>query len=138
MLGVASERFPKGGALTLNGITGVGMLAAGVFGVAFLGNIQDKQIDRELQAQNPGIHSRVMGQEKSSIFGNYKPIDQQKLQSLASSQQDGIVSIQASAKQGALATVAIFPAIMLLSYIGLMLYFRSIGGYKAIHLDEEE
>jgi len=138
MLGVASERFPKGGALTLNGITGVGMLAAGVFGVAFLGNIQDKQIDRELQAQNPGIHSRVMGQEKSSIFGNYKPIDQQKLQSLASSQQGEVVSIQATAKQGALATVAIFPAIMLLSYIGLMLYFRSIGGYKAIHLDEEE
>ena len=48
---------------------------AGVFG-AFLGNIQDKQIDSELKSQNPSIHSRIMGEEKSSVWGNYKPIDQ--------------------------------------------------------------
>lgn len=51
MLGVAAERFPKGGALTLNAIGGMGMLSVGVIGAVFLGNIQDRQIDRELVAQ---------------------------------------------------------------------------------------
>ena len=49
-----------------------------------------------------------------------------------------ISKIQTNAKQGALSTVAIFPAIMLVSYLGMMMYFRSIGGYKQIHLNEEE
>ena len=137
MLGIAGERFPRGGALTLNGITGVGMLAAGVFGAAFLGNIQDKQIDSELKSQNPSIHSRIMGEEKSSVWGNYKPIDQNKLESLSSTQKSTVGSVQASAKQGALSTVAVFPAVMLLAYIAMMMYFRSIGGYKPILLEDE-
>lgn len=37
MLGVVSERFPKGGALTLNITGGVGMIAAGVIGTVILG-----------------------------------------------------------------------------------------------------
>lgn len=36
MLGVAAERFPKGGALTLNAIGGMGMLSVGVIGAVFL------------------------------------------------------------------------------------------------------
>jgi hypothetical protein len=27
---------------------------------------------------------------------------------------------------------------MLVSYLGMMMYFRSIGGYRPIHLNEEE
>ena len=45
-----------------------------------------------------------------------------------------IQSITSAAKKNALATVAIFPTIMLLCYIGLMLYFKSIGGYKAVEI----
>ena len=37
MLGVAAEQFPKGGALTLNTLGGVGMLAVGVLGAPLLG-----------------------------------------------------------------------------------------------------
>jgi MFS family permease len=134
MLGVTAERFPKGGALTLNAVGGVGMLAAGVIGAAFLGNIQDKQIDRELQAQNPEIHAMVMGEEKTSVFGKYKPLDQSKAAELEESEKAVIADVQVTAKQSALATVAIFPAIMLLCYLGLIFYFRSKGGYKAIEL----
>ena len=137
MLGVTSERFPKGGALTLNAVGGVGMLAAGVIGAAFLGNIQDKQIDRELQAQNPAVHAKVMGQVKTSVFGKYKPLDHQKAAELVESEQAAIADVQTTAKKSALATVAIFPAIMLVCYLGMILYFRSKGGYKAVELEEE-
>jgi hypothetical protein len=30
------------------------------------------------------------------------------------------------------------PATMAICYLILILYFRSIGGYKAVHLDEDE
>ena len=39
------------------------------------------------------------------------------------------------AKKSALGTVAIFPAIMFVSYLLLIAYFRSKGGYKALALD---
>ncbi len=136
MLGVVSERFPKGGALTMNMISGVAMLAVGVVGAAFLGNIQDKQIDRELGRSNPTLHSQVVGNEKSSIFGAYRPLDQEKVAALPETEKSAIEQIIAQAKKSALFTVAIFPTIMLICYIILIFYFKSIGGYKQIHLDE--
>ena len=41
MLGVVSERFPKGGALALGFSGGVGMLAAGLLGGPGIGYFQD-------------------------------------------------------------------------------------------------
>jgi MFS family permease len=134
MLGIAAERFPKGGALTLNAIGGMGMLSVGVIGAVFLGNIQDKQIDRELFQQNPSVHEKVVAEEKSSVFGTYSPLDQEKIGSLGSDEKLVVETIKASAKKNALLTVAIFPAIMLVCYLILILYFRSKGGYKAEEL----
>jgi MFS family permease len=134
MLGIASERFPKGGALTLNAIGGMGMLSVGVIGAVFLGNIQDRQIDRELFQQNPAIHQKIVAEDKSSVFGKYKPLDQDKVLSLEGEEQTVVETIKTSAKKNALLTVAIFPAIMLICYLVLILYFRSKGGYKAEEL----
>lgn len=45
MLGVVSEQTPKGGALTLNAISGLGMLAVGTLGFPYIGTLQaDKNI----------------------------------------------------------------------------------------------
>jgi fucose permease len=137
MLGVAAERFPKGGALTLNAIGGMGMLSVGVIGAVFLGNIQDRQIDQELVAQSPALHARVVAGEKTSVFGRYQPIDQQKFEALPESDKDVVGEITASAKQSALMTVAIFPAIMLACYLILIFYFKSKGGYKPVELEAQ-
>jgi MFS family permease len=134
MLGVAAERFPKGGALTLNAIGGMGMLSVGVIGAVFLGNIQDRQIDRELYAENPAIHAQIVAGEKSSVFGKYQPIDQQKYESLSADQKAAVNDITASAKKNALLTVAVFPAIMLICYLILIFYFKAKGGYKPVEL----
>ncbi len=128
MLGVVSERFPRGGALTLNITGGVGMLSVGVLGAAFLGNIQDKAIDSTLEKENPELHAQVVGKEKLSIFGSYRPIDPTKA---SDKQKEEIKSIEATAKKGALSTVAIFPVIMFVSYLILIFYFKSKGGYQA-------
>lgn len=134
MLGVVAEQFPKGGALTLNTIGGVGMLGVGVVGAALLGNIQDSEIDRQLASQDQTLHSRVVGDAKVSVFGTYKPLDSKKVRALPEDEQTVIDSIQNDAKKTALTTVAIFPILMLACYLGLLLYFRAQGGYKAEEL----
>src|SRR5690606_35631740 len=62
MLGVVSERFPKGGAMTRNITGGVGMIGAGVIGAVILGFFQDTSTDKTLyaydQQNNTQLHSK--------------------------------------------------------------------------------
>ena len=141
-LGVVAERFPKGGALTLNGISGVGMLGIGIVGAVFLGNIQDKSIDKGVAAYDKehgtSLHTTYVTQEKSGIFGSYKALGLEELANASEEDANTIQTIQDGAKKQALSTVAIFPVIMLICYIGLILYFRSKGGYKPVELEVKE
>lgn len=139
MLGVVSERFPKGGALTLNITGGVGMIAAGVIGAVILGFVQDKQIDSNLskydQQNHSSLHDTYATDHKSSLFGEYQAINSSKLTEGSPEDQNIVTSIREGAKKEALKTVAIFPVIMLMTYLFLIFYFRSKGGYKAIALE---
>jgi hypothetical protein len=74
MLGVVSERFPRGGALTLNATGGVGMLSVGVIGAVFLGYWQDTEKSVLLAEREPEIHAVVVV-EKPSVLGDYEAID---------------------------------------------------------------
>jgi ATP-dependent exoDNAse (exonuclease V) alpha subunit len=76
-LGVVAERFPKGGALTLNAMGGCGMLGVGIIGSQLLGFWQDTNINRELTKRDPQAHARLMAkEEKHSVFGTYTSLDQ--------------------------------------------------------------
>ena len=134
MLGVVSEQSPKGGALTLNATGGVGMLAVGVVGTVLIGFIQDKAVVAELYRQDPVSLKQVVT-TKAGLFGEYETIDPERRATLSPAQQETVAGIEATAKQGALKTMAIFPLIMLLCYLILILYFRSKGGYRAQTLD---
>ncbi|MGL6095136.1 MAG: MFS transporter [Fimbriiglobus sp.] len=135
MLGVVAEQFPKGGALTLNAISGLGMMAVGILGTPLLGNIQDKEIDRELAAQHPAIHATVTGETKPSLFGPYKPVEPAKLETASADDKKVVTETQDAAKKNALKTVALFPAGMLVCYVLLLLYFKTKGGYAPVTLD---
>jgi len=134
-LGIVAEQFPKGGALTLNTIAGVGMIGVGVVGSVFIGAIQDREIVAKLESANPEIHAQVLGEEKESVLGTYRAVDQAKVETLPEEQQAIVTVASDEAKKDALGTMAIFPGIMLVSYIILMAYFRSRGGYKPVALD---
>jgi hypothetical protein len=58
MLGVISERFPRGGALALGFSGGVGMLSAGILGGPLIGYKQDFAATRELQQTSPATYER--------------------------------------------------------------------------------
>jgi MFS family permease len=132
MLGVVSEQFPKGGALTLNATGGVGMLAVGVLGLPFIGLLQENAVNTDLKAGQPAIYSQVKAEKlKDSVFGGYESLDEDKVAALPEADKETINTIEASAKRGALAKMAIFPSIMLVCYLILIAYFRSKGGYQA-------
>jgi MFS family permease len=58
MLGVVSERFPKGGAITLGVVGGVGMLSAGFLGAPGIGYEQDYFATQYLKEESPGAYAR--------------------------------------------------------------------------------
>ena len=146
MLGVVSDQTPRGGALTLNALGGIGMLAVGVLGFPYIGTLQaDKKI--EAIAETPAAQSvpgLVQGETLSAEVLEpkrvyevipYQTVNDAKLATatatLSTEQKKEISDAAAASSQRALANMAIFPAIMLVGYILLIVYFRSRGGYKA-------
>ncbi len=133
-LGVVSEQFPRGGALTLNAIAGVGLIAVGVLGNPLLGALQDKNLDARLAEAHPALHARVAESPQSKFGFFYRPLDKTKVAQLPAGEQSQIEAIRSANNQSTLARVAILPSIMFLCYIGLILSFRLRGGYRAVEI----
>ncbi len=134
MLGVESEQVPKGGALTLNMLGGIGMIGVGIIGAPLLGNIQDKFMDKTLQENNAALHAKIAGNEKVSVFGSYRMLDETKIKALPEEDKKIVDETMTASRKNALATVAIFPCFMLVCYLLLILYFKAKGGYHAQEL----
>jgi MFS family permease len=60
MLGVISERFPKGGALALGASGGIGMLSAAMLGVPLIGFKQDFYASSHLKEKSPPTAERYL------------------------------------------------------------------------------
>jgi hypothetical protein len=137
MLGVTSEQCPKGGALTLNAMGGIGMLAVGILGFPFIGFLQESSATAKLQSSNPAIYETVTVQ-KNYLLGAYKAIDPVKSAAITeTADAEAIKTATTTGQFSALGKMAIFPAFMLICYLGLILYFRSRGGYKPVNLGDQ-
>jgi MFS family permease len=134
MLGVESEQCPKGGALTLNMLGGIGMIGVGIIGNPLLGNIQDKFAASSLKENHAALYAKVAGPEKKSIFGNYNSLEEDKIKALSEDEKTVVTEAKDLSKKNALSTVAIFPCFMLACYVLLILYFKAKGGYHAQEL----
>jgi MFS family permease len=128
-LAVVGDQFPRGGALTMNVVSGTGLLAAGIAGAPFMGYLQDTHADVNLQAADPALHSQIT-QPKSSIFGEYNAINPDAAGTLAPDKQTEIANVQAESQKDALRTIALLPVIMMVFFGAMALFFRSRGGYR--------
>jgi hypothetical protein len=146
MLGVVSEQTPRGGAMTLNAISGIGMLAVGVLGFPYIGALQaDKKIEAiaaTSAAKTAGLVTsdgklvpEVLDPRYIYEVIHYKVVNDDKLNAriamLPKEKKDEIAAAGASSSQRALKNMTLFPGIMLVGYIILIGYFISRGGYKA-------
>lgn len=156
MLGIVSEQSPKGGALTLNALGGIGMLAVGVLGFPYIGVLQaDKQItaieeSAEISEAAPGlvVDGELAATLEKKTYGiiKYQALDTAKVEQIIeplseekkAELNEKIKEVSEKSAQGALANMAVFPAIMLVAYVLMFFYFKAKGGYQAQHLTTDE
>jgi MFS family permease len=141
-LGTVSEQYPRGGALLLNAIAGVGMIAVGTIGSTGIGAIQDRDLNRIVkqdkefnpaeQKSDPTLYSKLV-KEKEGLFSKYEYVDKTKYESagLTKDQKDKLTQYERETKQHTLVKISVLPMIMCACYLGLIAYFRSRGGYQA-------
>jgi len=137
-LGVVSEQSPRGGAITLNVVAGIGMLGAGVIGGPLIGKVLDGQLVHGVAAYDAKNNTQLVENlkiERTGLFGDYVAIDPTKRASLTGDEKAAVDAADRESKHDALRTIAWLPGIMFLVYLGLILYFRSRGGYKPVVLD---
>ncbi|MCE9527031.1 MAG: MFS transporter [Planctomycetales bacterium] len=84
MLGVVSERFPKGGAMTLGAVGGIGMLSAGILGGPGIGYKQDYFASSTLKESSTEAYSRYQASSERAFlfFPAVKGLDGAKVANL--------------------------------------------------------
>ena len=143
MLAVASDRFPRTGAIAISIMGGIGMMSAGLIGSAGLGYSKDYFSATTLQAEAPAAFAEYKSQEPSTwLFLETDAIDGTKLEEARGAEersdtQTAVVEASQAGDRMTLRVDAILPASMAVIYLLMMLYFKSKGGYKAISIDDE-
>jgi MFS family permease len=137
ILGLTSEQCPKGGALTLNAMGGIGMLAVGILGSPFLGYMQETSTTQQLRGADAALYEQVTV-KKDYLLGAYEAIDPVKSAAITDEKSQAVIkSAETAGKFSALGKMAMFPAFTLACYLVLMFYFKSRGGYKQVHLQQK-
>jgi len=142
MLAVASDRFPRTGAVAISIMGGIGFLGAGLIGGPGLGYSKDRYAAEALHAAAPEVHAQVQAQEPARFLflAQVQAIDGRKLAEAReadprSAAQQAIVDADIVGNRRTLTADAFIPAAMALIYLALLLWFRSIGGYRPVHLE---
>ena len=114
------------------------MIAVGILGFPFIGQLQDKTASAELTANAPATAKMVLKEQE--LFGiDYQAIDASKAEAAIAAGGEAVKEqLESANKAGqftALGKMAYFPTFMLVCYILLFLYFKGRGGYKPVELD---
>ncbi len=135
MLGITAEQSPKGGALTLNAISGIGMLAVGILGFPYIGYLQEKTTTGILQEKAPALYQTVT-KDADYVLGAYKSVDPEKAAAVtAATEKATLAEVTKAGQFGALGKMAFFPMFMLACYIAMAMYFKGKGGYKPVDIN---
>jgi MFS family permease len=161
MLAVTSDRFPRTGALAISIMGGIGMMSAGLIGAPGLGYAKDRFAGDALKTASASAYEAYKAETPSKflpfVFAEATGLDGKKLgdvqnklstavsggkdmQSALATLSEEERAVQAASIDGDRRTLvadSVIPATMAVIYLCLLLYFKSIGGYKPIHLDEK-
>ena len=150
VLGFTSERYPRGGALTLNTVSAIGLLSAGIIGTPILGVAFDRSIHEAVVAEAPALadaasipggfmwmsHVKIAPAAAETYLASLPAAERAAVQEVYSNgQPQGKAQTQAG--RDVLLYAVRFPLILLVVFGLIALYFRSRGGYKPIELETE-
>jgi MFS family permease len=163
MLAVASDRFPRTGAIAISIMGGIGMMSAGLIGAPGLGYAKDRFSGEALAQANPAVYETAKAPAPSRFlfFEPKHGLDGAKLgavqQKLAASrtelekagtkdpkgafaalpvEEKVILESSIAGDRKTLRADSFIPAVMAVIYLLILLYFKAIGGYKALHIAE--
>jgi MFS family permease len=143
MLAVTSDRFPRTGAVAISIMGGLGMMSAGLVGSPGLGYAKDRFAGDELQKANSAVYAEFKSSQPSQwlFFGQVHGIDSAKLgAALANTNRTEAETVVVKANERGdrrtLKADAMIPIVMAVIYLGMILYFKAIGGYKPVHIVE--
>ena len=126
MIGLVAEQTPRGGALTLNAIAGIGMLSVGILGGPFIGFLQERSVTDAIELEMPSIYADVIDQN-DYLLGTYSSLNSASVETLPKEIRVNVEVIRVRETQGALAKMIIF----LLSYIIRAKVDTVLNCYKA-------
>ncbi len=142
MLAVASDRFPRCGAVAISIMGGLGMMSAGLVGSPGLGYAKDRFSGEEL-AKNPAAYAEFKAARPSQwlFFKGANGIDGQKLEAgrklspeMRTSAQTAAIEADIQGNRRTLKADSFIPATMAVIYLLILFYFKAIGGYKTVHI----
>jgi MFS family permease len=143
MLAVTSDRFPRTGAVAISIMGGLGMMSAGLVGSPGLGYAKDRFAGDELQKANPAVYAEYKSAQPSQwlFFGGVHGIDSAKLGAALTNTnrteaETLVVKANERGDRRTLKADSVIPIVMAIIYLGIILYFKAIGGYKAVHIVE--
>jgi MFS family permease len=144
MLAVASDRFPRCGAVAISIMGGLGMMSAGLVGSPGLGYAKDRFSGETLEKANPAIYAEYKAATPSKwlVFKEVHGIDGQKLEAATAAvtaktntpEQKTVVDSYITGNRQTLKVDSFIPATMAGIFLLMILYFKSIGGYKPVSI----
>ena len=148
MLAVVGDRFPSTGAVAMSLMGGVGMMSAGLIGTPGLGYFKDRLAAEELSVTDQALSDEFRSTGAPSKFLAFAPvqaIDPIRLEAAKTlpaaertEAQETIVQADIRGNRRTLKVDSLIPAAMAVIFLLLLLYFKTIGGYKPITVEQEE
>jgi len=152
MLAVVGDRFPRSGAVAMSIMGGIGMLSAGLIGGPGLGYAKDRFTSENLKASNAAVYEANKADKASTFLflDPATPVEGKKVEAAkkavkeakdggkeASADQKAIVAANQAGDRATLKADSYIPLTMAAIYLLMLLYFKSIGGYRALKLEEQ-
>jgi MFS family permease len=142
MLAVVGDRFPRTGAVAMSIMGGIGMMSAGLLGGPGLGYAKDRFTAEHLQATSPAIYEQYKASTPSRFLflEEVHGLDGTKLSEAQTAvpktaEQKTVADASIIGDRETLKADAYIPAVMAAVYLLLFLYFKTIGGYKTVHIE---
>ena len=159
MLAVVGDRFPRTGAVAMSIMGGIGMLSVGQIGGPGLGYAKDRFTAEHLEEKGQqAVLDANKAEKPSGLLGLFKEVaalDGGKIQaamkiaetekhdeippekSKLTADQKAMVEASIAGSRKTLKTDAILPVGMAAIYLLLILYFKSVGGYKPVKIEDQ-
>ena len=145
MLAVVGDRFPRTGAIAMSIMGGIGMMSAGLLGGPGLGYAKDRFTTEHLSATAPAVYEQYKAATPSKFLflKEVTGLDGTKLSAAQTAvtktpDQKAVADASIIGDRETLKADSFIPATMAVIYLLLFIYFKGIGGYKVVTIEDHQ